>query len=79
MPPLFLCARHGRYLGSARLLWAMTRRTTSEGQLRKRERTWGGSLEQSLDLMKKNCVKRHRERGKPAKGGKAQTSQSGPM
>lgn len=54
---LLLCARHGRYLGSERLLWAMTRRTTSERQLRECERAWGGSLEQSLDLMEKNCVR----------------------
>jgi hypothetical protein len=70
--PFLLYARHGRYLGSERLLWALTRRTTSERQLRERERAWGGSLEANPGLDEQELRTRHKRRGKLARDSKAQ-------
>ena len=39
----FVYAQHGRYLRDESSPWTLTRRTTSQRQLRKRERTWEGS------------------------------------
>lgn len=50
----------------ASLQWALTRRTTSRRQLRRREGVWEGSRRQNSDSMDKNHVKRQGMPGKLA-------------
>ena len=75
-PPIPMYARHGRSLGGESPPWAMTRRTTSKGQLRMRERTWGGSLDAKPGLDEQELRRRHGTRGKLAQDSEAQTGQS---